>query len=85
MEAVVAELDLSKAPVTFYLPYKKGVYFKENCEKEQISVVAERFRQMRQRKKAIEKLKRVMISSISGSALLLFKDTGSRLYPNCLL
>lgn len=83
LEAVAAELNLSKASVTFYLPYKKGVYFKENCEKGQISVVAEGFRQIRQRKKTIEKLKRVMISSISGSALLLFKDTGSRRYPNC--
>ena len=41
LEAVAAELNLSKASVTSYLPYKKGVYFRENCEREQISVVAE--------------------------------------------
>ena len=48
--------DLSKASVTSYLPYKKGVYFRENCEREQISVVAEGLRRMRQRKKAVEVL-----------------------------
>lgn len=42
--------------MTSYLPYKKGVYFRENCEREQISVVAEGLRRMRQRKKAVEAL-----------------------------
>ena len=56
LEAVAAELNLSKASVTSYLPYKKGVYFRENCEREQISVVAEGLRRMRQRKKAVEAL-----------------------------
>lgn len=58
LEAVAAELNLSKASVTSYLPYKKGVYFRENCEREQISVVAEGLRRMRQRQKAVEELKR---------------------------
>ena len=56
LEAVAAELNLSKASVTSYLPYKKGVYFRENCEREQISVVAEGLRRMRRRKKAVEAL-----------------------------
>ena len=56
LEAVAAELNLSKASVTSYLPYKKGVYFRENCERKQISVVAEGLRRMRQRKKAVEAL-----------------------------
>ena len=30
LEAVAAELNLSKASVTSYLPYKKGVYFRED-------------------------------------------------------
>ena len=55
-EALEAELNLSKASVTSYLPYKKGVYFRENCEREQIGVVAEGLRRMRQRKKAVEAL-----------------------------
>ncbi len=56
LEAVAAELNLSKASVTSYLPYKKGMYFRENCEQEQISVGAERLRRMRQRQKAVEAL-----------------------------
>lgn len=56
LEAVATELNVSKASVTSYLPYKKGVYFRENCEREQISVVAEGLRRMRQRKKAVEVL-----------------------------
>lgn len=56
LEAVAAELNLSKASVTSYLPYKKGVYFRENCERAQISVAAEGLRRMRQRKKAVEAL-----------------------------
>lgn len=56
LEAVVAELNLSKASVTSYLPYKKGVYFREDCDRDQISVVAEGLRRMRQRKKAVEAL-----------------------------
>ena len=56
LESVAAELNLSKASVTSYLPYKKGVYFRENCDRDQISVVAEGLRRMRQRKKAVEAL-----------------------------
>ena len=56
LEAVAAELNLSKASVTSYLPYKKGVYFREDCDRDQISVMAEGLRRMRQRKKAVEAL-----------------------------
>ena len=56
LEAVAAELNLSKASVTSYLPYKKGVYFREDCDRNQISVGAERLRRMRQRQKAVESL-----------------------------
>ena len=45
-------LDLSKASVTSYLPYKKGVYF-QSTEKEKISVGAERQRRYR----AVRKLR----------------------------
>ena len=40
-------LELSKASVTSYLPYKKGVYFPSTAEKEKISVGAERQRRYR--------------------------------------
>ena len=44
------ELNLSKASVTSYLPYKKGVYF-PSTEKEKISVGAERQRRYRAMKR----------------------------------
>ena len=44
-------LKLSKASVTSYLPYKKGVYFPSIAEKEKISVGAERQRRYRAVKK----------------------------------
>ena len=56
LEAVATELNLSKASVTSYLPYMKGVYFGEDCDRNQISVGAERLRRMRQRQKAVEAL-----------------------------
>ncbi|WP_418452964.1 hypothetical protein [Candidatus Ventrimonas sp.] len=46
-------MNLSKASVTSYLPYQKGVYFSSTAEKEKISVGAERQRRYR----AIRKLR----------------------------
>ena len=46
-------LQLSKASVTSYLPYKKGVYFPSGADKEKISVGAERQRRYR----AVRKLR----------------------------
>lgn len=46
-------LKLSKASVTSYLPYKKGVYFPNTADKEKISVGAERQRRYR----AVRKLR----------------------------
>ena len=40
-------LKLSKASVTSYLPYQKGVYFPSTTEKEKISVGAERKKRFR--------------------------------------
>ena len=47
------EQQLSKASVTSYLPYQKGVYFPSTADKEKISVGAER----RRRYRAVRKLK----------------------------
>ena len=44
-------LNLSKASVTSYLPYNKGVYFPSTAEKEEISVGAERQRRYRAMKR----------------------------------
>lgn len=48
--STAATLELSKASVTSYLPYKKGVYF-PSTEKEKISVGAERQRRYRAMKR----------------------------------
>ena len=47
------EQQLSKASVTSYLPYQKGVYFPSTADKEKISVGAE----WRRRYRAVRKLK----------------------------
>ena len=44
-------LNLSKASVTSYLPYQKGVYFQSTADKEKISVGAERQRRYRAMKR----------------------------------
>ena len=44
-------LKLSKASVTSYLPYEKGVYFPSAADKEKISVGAERQRRYRAMKR----------------------------------
>jgi hypothetical protein len=44
-------LQLSKASVTSYLPYKKGVYYPSTADKEKISVGAERQRRYRAMKR----------------------------------
>lgn len=49
--STAAALNLSKASVTSYLPYEKGVYFPSTAEKEMISVGAERQRRYRAVKK----------------------------------
>ena len=49
--STAANLELSKASVTSYLPYKKGVYFPSTASKEKISVGAERQRRYRAMKR----------------------------------
>ena len=49
--SAASELELSKASVTSYLPYEKGVYFQSTTSTEKISVGAERQRRYRATKK----------------------------------
>ena len=49
--STASELKLSKASVTSYLPYQKGVYFPSTASKEKISVGAERQRRHRAMKR----------------------------------
>lgn len=55
--ATMKELNLSKASVSSYLPYEKGVYFPQNTDSDNLSVGAERIRKMRKRKTALEKFR----------------------------
>ena len=82
LEAVAAELNLSKASVTSYLPYKKSVYFREDCDRDQISVVAEGLRRMRQRKKAVEALQSSHDEQHLWKCVVAFQGYGSRRYPD---
>ena len=54
LAATIRELNLSKASVTSYLPYEKGVYFPAETDSSNISVGAERIRRMRNREKILE-------------------------------
>lgn len=49
-------LNLSKASVTSYLPYEKGVYFPAETDSKNLSVGAERVRRMRKRKGVLDNL-----------------------------
>ena len=55
--ATMQELNLSKASVTSYLPYEKGVYFPAKTDNKNLRVGAESIRRMRKREKILEKLK----------------------------
>ena len=49
--STASTLELSRASVTSYLPYQKGVYFTSTADKEKISVGAERQRRYRAMKR----------------------------------
>lgn len=80
LEAVAAELNLSKASVTSYLPYKNS----ERIVIETRSALWQRgFDECGRGRKQLKRCRAVMMNSISGSVSLLFKDTGSRRYLDC--
>ena len=68
-------LGLSKASVTSYLPYKKGVYF-QSTEKEKISVGAERQRRYR----AVRKLRTEPTEEHLWEVVLLYADVRFKTY-----
>lgn len=84
LEAVAAELNLSKASVTSYLPYKKGSVFQRKTVRGSRSALWQRdFDECGRGRKQLKRCRAVMMNSISGSVWLLFKDAGSRRYPDC--
>ena len=70
------DLQLSKASVTSYLPYKKGVYFPNTAEKEKISVGAERQRRYR----AMKKLRAVPTEEHLWETVLIYQKVRFRTY-----
>lgn len=74
------ELDLSKASVTSYLPYEKGVYSHQDADSENLSVGAERIRRMRKRKKVLEELRLEWSEEALWAAVIEFQGYKFRTY-----
>ena len=71
-----AVLKLSKASVTSYLPYEKGVYFPSTADKEKISVGAERQRRYR----AVRKLRTEPTEEHLWEVVLLYAGVSFKTY-----
>ena len=69
-------LQLSKASVTSYLPYQKGVYFPSTADKEKISVGAER----RRRYRAVRKLRSEPTEEHLWETILLYSGVRFKTY-----
>lgn len=78
--ATMRELNLSKASVTSYLPYEKGVYFPAETDSNNLSVGAERIRRMRKRNKVIEKLMHDQTEEALWAAVIEFQGYKFRTY-----
>ena len=69
-------LNLSKASVTSYLPYKKGVYFPSTAAKDKISVGAERQRRYR----AVKKLRKEPTEEHLWDVVLIYSGVSFKTY-----
>ena len=78
--ATMKELNLSKASVTSYLPYEKGVYFPAETDSSNISVGAERIRRMRKREKILEELRAEQSEEALWTAMVEFQGYKFRTY-----
>ena len=78
--ATMQELNLSKASVTSYLPYEKGVYFPNEADSNNLSVGAERIRRMRKREKIIERVKTEQTEEALWAAVIAFQSYKFRTY-----
>ena len=78
--ATMQELNLSKASVTSYLPYEKGVYFPAETDSNNLSVGAERIRRMRKREKIIERVKTEQTEEALWAAVIEFQGYKFRTY-----
>lgn len=78
--ATMKELNLSKASVTSYLPYEKGVYFPAETDCNNLSVGAERIRRMRKRNKVLETLWNGQTEEALWAAVIEFQGYKFRTY-----
>ena len=78
--ATMKELNLSKASVTSYLPYEKGVYFPAETDSNKLSVGAERIRRMRKREKILEELRAEQSEDALWAAVIAFQGYKFRTY-----
>lgn len=78
--ATMKELNLSKASVTSYLPYEKGVYFPQETDRANLSAGAERVRRMRKRKRVLENLLAELSEEALWAAVIEFQDYKFRTY-----
>ena len=78
--ATMQELNLSKASVTSYLPYEKGVYFPAETDNKNLSVGAERIRRMRKREKILEELRDEQSEEALWAAVIEFQGYKFRTY-----
>ena len=78
--ATMKELNLSKASVTSYLPYEKGMYFPAETDSSNISVGAERIRRMRKRNKVLETLLNEQSEEALWTAVIAFQGYKLRTY-----
>lgn len=78
--ATMRELHLSRASVTSYLPYEKGVYFPAETDSNNLSVGAERIRRMRKRNKIIERVKTEQTEETLWAAVIEFQGYKFRTY-----
>lgn len=78
--ATMRELNLSKASVTSYLPYEKGVYFPAETDSNNLSVGAERIRRMRKRNKVLEELRTEQSKEALWEAVIAFQEYKFRTY-----
>lgn len=80
LAATMQELNLSKASVTSYLPYEKGVYFPAETDHKNLSVGAERIRRMRKRERIIERIKTEQTEEALWTAVIAFQGYKFRTY-----
>ena len=78
--ATMNELNLSKASVTSYLPYEKGVYFPAETDSNNLSVGAERIRRMRKRNRVLEELRTEQTEEALWAAVIEFQGYKFRTY-----